>query len=113
MWQVWRWLVETRGADSRSSEFATHLAETHAAGIHLTQSFRRVPAKTKTKSLLRPDDLQSVPGIGPAIEKQLRSLEITTVSKLRTALEQAETIGVARVEWLRENLSAHPVSYSD
>ena len=107
MWQVWRWLVETRGADSRSSEFATHLAETHAAGIHL----RRVPAKSK--SSLRPDDLQSVPGIGPAIEKQLRSLEITTVPKLRTILEQAETIGVTRVQWLRENLSAHPVSYSD
>jgi hypothetical protein len=99
-------LIETCGADPRSSEFATHLGETHAAGIH--RSRRRVAAE---KSTLRPDDLQSLPGIGPAIDKQLRSIEIASVPQLRAVIELAKaTAGVTTMQWLRQNLTAHPVS---
>ena len=102
-------MIETCGADPRSSEFATHLGETHAAGTRLQPRLRsRSPAE---KSSLSPDDLQSLPGVGPAIEKQLRDLEITSAPELRDALKLAEaTAGLAPMQWLRQNLSAHPVS---
>ena len=59
---------------------------------------------------LDPDDLQTLTGVGPAIEKQLLELGVATVPELRAAVQQAAaTTGSSPLQYLKQNLAAHPV----
>ena len=59
---------------------------------------------------LDPDDLQTLNGVGPAIEKQLLELGVATVPELRAAVQQAAaTTGSSPLQYLKQNLAAHPV----
>ena len=122
--KVWLWLVQHQSADPRSAVFEDYLACIHmdgpalkpgACGRKTTTQKKKKKKKKKKKSAeeMWPDELQSLAGLGPVIEAQLRELGVDTVTELRDTIAKAGLeSGVTPYDWLKSHLKAHPGALS-
>lgn len=109
--KVWVWLVQDQSADPRSAVFEDYLAcvYTDVQSKMAAAGNAAAPRKRRSAEELGLDELQSLSGLGPKIDTQLRELGINTVTELVDTIAKARRAGesVTVFAWLKSHLKAH------